>query len=104
MYAVIQDGGRQYRVREGDRIELDYREAEAGQQITLDRVLLCSGPDSVVVGTPTLEGATVLAEVLDHTKGPKIKVQKFKRRKGYRRLTGHRQRYTEVQIREIRVP
>jgi large subunit ribosomal protein L21 len=104
MYAVIQDGGRQLRVQEGDRVELDHRALDAGQQIELQDVLMCSGPKGTFVGTPTVEGAAVLAEVTGHPLGPKIKVQKFRRRKGYRRLTGHRQQYTEVQIREIRFP
>jgi large subunit ribosomal protein L21 len=104
MYAVIQDGGRQFRVRQGDRVQLDYRDAEAGQQIELDRVLLCPGPDGPLVGNPLVEGAAVLAEVVQRSMGPKIQVQKFRRRKGYRRRTGHRQQFTEVEIREIRLP
>lgn len=104
MYAVFQDGGRQFRVREGDRVQLDYRDVEAGQQIELNRVLACSGPEGDRFGTPVLEGAAVVAEVVQRSQGPKIRVQKFRRRKGYRRLTGHRQQFTEVEIREIRLP
>lgn len=104
MYAVIQDGGRQFCVHEGDRIQLDHRDAEAGQQIELDRVLACRGPEGALLGTPTVAGATVVAEVVEQSKGPKIHVQKFRRRKGYRRRTGCRQTFTEVEIREIRLP
>lgn len=104
MYAVIQDGGRQFRLREGDRVQLDYRDVEAGQQIELNRVLACDGPAGTLVGTPVLQGAVVVAEVIGQSNGPKVQVQKFRRRKGYRRLTGHRQSFTEVEIREIRLP
>ncbi len=104
MYAVIGDGGRQYRVQEGDRVFLDYRETAVGDRLELNQVLLCSGPQGTMIGKPCVEGAVVVAEVLDHAKGPKIKVQKFRRRKKYRRLTGHRQHHTEVRIQEIRCP
>ena len=103
MYVVVEDGGRQYRVAEGDEIELDYRETPVGETITLERVLF-SGGEQTHVGTPVIEGAVVVAEVLGPVKGPKLRIQKFRRRKNYRRRTGHRQRYTAVRIREIRLP
>lgn len=104
MYAVIEDGGRQLKVREGDHIQLDLRDSEVGESIELDRVLLCRDEKQSLIGEPAVEGALVIAEVVEHVKGPKVKIQKIRRRKGYRRLTGHRQKYTEVAIREIRLP
>ncbi len=104
MYALIQDGGRQFRVSEGDRLEVEYRDVSRGDQIEFDQVLLFSGSGKTLVGKPTIEGAVVVAEVLGQGQGPKIKVQKFKRRKNYRRLQGHRQLHTNLQVREIRVP
>ena len=104
MYAIFQDGGRQYRVSEGDRLDVEYRDASRGDQIEFDQVLLYSGPEKTVVGKPTVDGAVVLAEVVGQSQGPKIRVQKFRRRKNYRRVQGHRQLQTELRVREIRVP
>lgn len=104
MYAIIQDGGKQYRVSEGDRIEVEYRDAARGDQVQFDQVLLFSGSAGTLVGKPTIDGAVVVTEVLEQGMGPKIKVQKFKRRKNYRRLQGHRQLQTHLRVREIRVP
>jgi large subunit ribosomal protein L21 len=101
MYAIIEDGGRQIRVEEGQEIEVDYREASRGDQLTFDRVLACRADDGFKVGQPTLEAATVTGEVLGVKFGPKIVVQKFRRRKNYRRKTGHRQLYTRVRIDKI---
>jgi large subunit ribosomal protein L21 len=101
MYAVFEDGSRQYRVSEGDQLDVDYREANAGQQIQFDRVLLYRGSDGVRVGDPTVSNAKVVAEVVDQVRGEKIYVQKFKRRKNYHRRTGHRQDLTRIRIREI---
>src|SRR5262245_23274041 len=101
MYAVFEDGSRQYRVSEGDQLDVDFREAEAGNQIEFSRVLLFSGTDGVRVGTPTVQNAKVVAEVVEQRRGEKIYVQKFKRRKNYHRRTGHRQELTRVRIKQI---
>jgi len=101
MYAVIEDGSRQYQVREGDRIEIDYRDVPVGERIEFTRVLLYSDRGGTRVGSPVVEDAKVVAEVIGQVKGEKIYVQKFRRREKYRRRTGHRQRYTRVLIREI---
>ena len=103
MYAVFEDGSRQYRVSEGDLVQLDYREAEVGTQLELNRVLLYQGGEDTRIGQPLVEGARILAEVVGH---PSIKlyIQHFRRRKNYRRLKGHRQPYTAVRVRSILLP
>ncbi len=101
MYAIIEDGGRQYRVEEGNQLEIDYRQISKGDQVTFDKVLIISGDDGVKLGSPQIAGATVTAEVLGVTMGKKLVVQKFRRRKNSRRKTGHRQMYTKVQIQKI---
>lgn len=101
MYAIIADGGRQYRVEEGQLLVVDYRDVESGSEIRFDRVLAVSGDAGVKIGTPMVTGATVTAEVLGPEHGPKLTVQKFRRRKNYRRRTGHRQIHTRVKIRSI---
>src|SRR5215212_2086867 len=103
MYAVFEDGSRQYRVSEGDVVRLDYREAETGTRLEFGRVLLYQANEDTRIGRPTLEGARVLGEVVDH---PSIKlyIQHFRRRKNSRRLKGHRQWYTSVRIRSILLP
>ena len=101
MYAIIADGGRQYKVEEGQTLEVDLREATAGDSITFDRVLAVSNDDGFKLGQPEVSGASVTAKVLDQTKGDKIYVQKFRRRKNSKRRTGHRQKYTRVRIEKI---
>jgi large subunit ribosomal protein L21 len=99
MYAIIACDGRQYKVQPGDEIQLDLRDGVSpGDSLTLDRVLLVSSENGVKVGKPTVAGATVSAEVLGQELGEKIYVQKMRRRKNYRRKTGHRQMYTRVRI------
>ena len=99
MYAILAADGRQYKVTTGDEIQIDFREgANEGDQITLDRVLLVSSADGVKVGKPNVAGASVAAEVLGLEMGDKIYIQKMRRRKNYRRRTGHRQMYTRVRI------
>jgi large subunit ribosomal protein L21 len=100
MYAVFEDGSRQYRVSEGDVVKVDYREDEDGSRLEFGRVLLFAGGTDVQIGTPVVEGARVLGEVVGH---PSIKsyIQHFRRRKNYRRLKGHRQHYTAVRISNI---
>lgn len=99
MYAIIATDGRQYKVHSGDEIQIDLRDgAQQGDQITLDRVLLVSGEAGVKVGQPLIEGASVAAEVLGLEMGDKVYIQKMRRRKNFRRRTGHRQMYTRVRI------
>lgn len=98
MYAIIATDGRQYKVEEGQEIQVDLREAKEGEKVTFDQVLLVSNGGSVKVGQPTVAGASVTAEVLGQEMGDKIYVQKIRRRKNYRRRTGHRQMYTRVRI------
>ncbi|MEQ9411532.1 MAG: 50S ribosomal protein L21 [Fuerstiella sp.] len=106
MFAVIEDGSRQHRVEEGDLLSVDFRDgAEVGSSLNFERVLIANGGGASVIGTPVIEGATVAAEVvLDEDKGPKLEVQKFRRRKNSRTHTGHRQKYTRVRITSISVP
>ena len=100
MYAVIHDGGREYRVSEDDLVEVDLRSDLAeGDEIVFPRVLLVrKSDDEVVVGTPTVEGAEVKGVVQKTVKGEKLVAYKYKRRKGYHRKKGHRQKYTQVRI------
>jgi len=102
MYAVFSDGSRQYRVSEGDVVRLDYRDAAIGDKLDLDRVLLFANGEDLRIGLPTLAGAKITAEVVLHPT-EKVYIQKFRRRKGYRRFKGHRQPYTAVQIKSIEV-
>jgi large subunit ribosomal protein L21 len=102
MYAIIATDGRQYRVHTGDEIQIDLREGtNPGDAVTFDNVLLVSGTAGVKVGKPSVAGAKVAAEVLAQEQGDKIYIQKMRRRKNFRRRTGHRQKYTRVRIGEI---
>lgn len=98
MYAVVEVGGNQYRVEQGDCIRVAKMDAEAGQKVTLDRVLLVSDEGGTRIGTPRVDNASVEASVVGHGKDSKVTVFKMKRRKGYRRTNGHRQPYTDLQI------
>ena len=106
MFAVIQDGSRQFRVEAGDELEVDYRsDANSGDAVSFDRVLIANGGGSSTIGNPTIDGATVEAEVVNElVKGPKLEIQKIRRRKNSRTHTGHRQKYTSVLIKAINVP
>lgn len=103
MYAVIADSGRQYWVREGDKVLVDFRaKAEPGQTIEFDRVLLVGGAEGgATVGRPVVAGAKVVGSVLRHSRGPKVHIGVYKRRKNFRRHRGHRQTMTEVSIQQI---
>jgi large subunit ribosomal protein L21 len=101
VYAIIRDRGTQYRVEEGQVLEVALLDADPGSQLELGEVLLVGGSDNVRVGTPLVEGAKVLAKVVDTTKGDKIIVFKYKNKKRYRRRTGHRQQYTRIAISQI---
>lgn len=101
MYAIIIDGGRQYKVTEGQELVVDYRDASNGASLEFDRVVAYSNGSELSLGDPELKGAKVTAKVLGVLQGPKLTVQKFRRRKTYRRRTGHRQLFTKVQIEKI---
>jgi large subunit ribosomal protein L21 len=103
MYAIILDGGHQYKVEEGQQLDIDYRDTPAGDELTFDRVLAVSDDGDVKLGRPVVEGASVVAKVLGPVKGEKITVQKFRRRKNMRKKTGHRSIYTRVEISKIAV-
>lgn len=101
MYAVIEAGGKQYRVEEGNLLKVERLRAEPGAAVTLDKVLLVGDGSTTKIGTPTVSGATVKATVVAHTKGKKILVMKFKSKVRYRRRRGHRQSYTTLRIDKI---
>ena len=100
-HAIIETGGKQYRVAEGDVIFIEKLNVEGGDAVTFDRVLAVIDENGSKFGSPLLEGATVAASVVKNGKGPKIRVYKMKPKKGYRRTQGHRQPYTKVQIEAI---
>ena len=102
-YAIVEDGGKQYRAIEGGTIEVDHFPAEVGEQLDLERVLLIADEDDVSVGTPLVAGAKVQATVVSQVKGPKIIVFRYKPKKRIRVKTGHRQKYTRLQINSITV-
>ena len=102
MYAVIETGGKQYRVAAGDTLEIERLETEAGKPYTFDRVLLVENDGKISVGTPTVSKATVVADVTQHLRGGKTIAFKMRRRKGYHRTVGHRQELTRVKITEIK--
>lgn len=103
MYAIFADSGKQFRVEEGQELQVDYRDAKPGETLEFDDVLIVSGDGETKVGTPKLEGAKVEATVVGATHGPKLVIQKLRRRKNSRRRTGHRQIYTTVRITGIQV-
>ena len=102
-YAIVEDGGKQYKAVEGGTIDVDHFAAEIGEQVDLERVLLFAEDDEITVGKPLVEGAKVAATVAAQVKGPKIVVFKYKPRQRYRVKTGHRQKYTRLQIDTISV-
>jgi len=101
MYAVIRTGGKQYRVSEGDRLKVESLFGEAGTDITIDDVLMVGNGESVNIGAPLVTNASVSARVVQHGRGKKVRIIKFKRRKHYRRQMGHRQNFTELEITDI---
>ncbi len=102
MYAVLETGGKQYRVATGDKLEVERLAVEAGKPVTFDRVLLVNLDGKVSVGAPTINKAQVVADVLEHVRGDKKIAFKMRRRKGYHRTVGHRQELTIIQIKEIK--
>lgn len=101
MYAVIANGGKQYRVEAGDKLRLEKLEHQVGDAFDIPEVLMVGEDGNVEVGTPLLDKAVVKAEVISHGRAKKINIIKFKRRKKYMRRQGHRQYYTEVEIKDI---
>jgi large subunit ribosomal protein L21 len=101
MYAVVKTGGKQYRVSAGEKLKIEQIPAEVGAEIVLDQVLLVADGDAVRMGTPLLDGAQIMARVLAHGRGDKVRIFKLHRRKHYRRTQGHRQNYTEIEILRI---
>ena len=101
MYAIIETGGKQYKVAEGDTLFIEKLEAEANAKITFDKVLAVLNGDSATFGAPVVEGASVDATVVKNGKGKKIRIFKYTPKKGYRKRQGHRQPYTKVQINAI---
>jgi large subunit ribosomal protein L21 len=101
MYAVIKTGGKQYRVSQGDTIEVETLPGEEGAAVEIRDVLMLADGENVNVGAPFVEGACVEAKIISHGRGPKIKIVKFRRRKHYRKQQGHRQNFTQLQITNI---
>lgn len=101
MYAVVRDRGAQYRVEQGQTLDVALMDAEPGAEVVLDEVLLVGDTDDVKIGAPLVNNARVIAEVVGEARGEKIVVFKYKRKKRYRRRTGHRQDYTRLAIKAI---
>ena len=101
MYAVISTGGKQYKLNQGDVLNLERVEGEVGEKVVFDSVLCLGENENLQIGSPTVDGAKVVGTILEQTKGDKITVFKFKRRKMYRRKQGHRQLLTKVKIEAI---
>jgi len=102
MRAVIKTGGKQYRISEGDVLRVEKLEGEPGARIELSEVLAVGEGEGIKIGTPTVAGASVVAEILGHDKDKKVIIYKKKRRKGYDKRTGHRQPFTSIKIQEIK--
>jgi large subunit ribosomal protein L21 len=103
MYAIIRSGDKQFRAEQGQTVKVPSLDADVGDTVTFDQVLLAGNGEDVHVGAPVLDGASVTASVVAHGKGRKVIIFKWKRRKNYRRKQGHRQKFTEVRIDEIRL-
>ncbi len=101
MYAIIETGGKQYKVSEGDFVFVEKLDVEVGSDVTIDKVLVVANGDDVKVGAPYVEGATVTASAVKNGKEKKIIVYKYKPKKGYHKKQGHRQPYTKLEIKKI---
>ena len=106
MFAVFEDGSRQFTVKQGDKLQIDYRdEAQPGQVLTFDKILLANGGGESLLGKPAIDGAKIEAKVVEPiVKGPKLEIGRLRRRKNSRRHTGHRQKHTAIEITSITVP
>ena len=102
MYAVIESGGKQHRVKEGEVLQLEKLEAATGDKVKFDKILMVGEGESVKIGTPYVKGSQVTAEVLKQGRGDKIRIIKFNRRKHSKKTQGHRQWFTEVKITDIK--
>jgi len=102
MYAVIETGGKQYRVTPGETLTIERLETEAGKPHTFDRVLLLNTDGKLAIGSPMIKGALVTADVTEHFRGEKLLTFKMKRRKGYHKSIGHRQELTRIKIKDIK--
>ena len=98
MYAVIETGGKQYRVTAGDKLRLEKIHADDGAEVSFDKVILLGKDEGPVIGTPYIDGAVVTAKILEHGKDDKVIVFKYRRKKNYRKFRGHRQQYTLVEF------
>jgi len=103
MYAVIKTGGKQHKVSEGDEIAIEKINGHKGDTVFFDEVLMVSRGEEIKVGTPFLKGAKVSGEIIEQTKANKINIFKMKRRKGFKKKTGHRQKLTRMKIKEISI-
>ena len=103
MYAIVEISGKQYRVSKGDTIKVSSQDWKIGDRVKLDQVLLMDTGKNVTVGTPTVAGASVTTEILEHNRDKKLLIYKKKRRKGYQRKNGHRQGYTLLKINNLQV-
>jgi large subunit ribosomal protein L21 len=103
MYAIIDDGGRQHKVTSGDLLNLDREVGPDEKTVTFDRVLLVGGEGEPRIGVPLVAGATVTADVIGPVKGPKVRTVKYRRRKGYHKTIGHRQKYVSVRVTAINI-
>jgi large subunit ribosomal protein L21 len=103
VYAVIETGGKQYKVSPGELIKVEKLDSNPGSEVQFEKVLMVQKEDGTLIGQPYLDKVRVVGEVLEHKKGEKIIVFKYKRRKNYRRKKGHRQWYTALRIKEITV-
>jgi large subunit ribosomal protein L21 len=103
VYAVVETGGKQYRVQVGDTFRVERLEGEVGQEVVLDKVCMVGEENSTKFGTPLVEGASVKAEILSQARADKVLVFKFKSKKNERRMRGHRQYFTEIRVKAIEV-
>ena len=101
MYAVVETGGKQYKVSQGDVISVERLSGKAGEKVALEKILMINGGNKTVIGNPVVKSAKVVGEIVKEGRGEKIIVFKMKRRKNYRRTRGHRQTYTSLKITEI---
>ncbi|MCX5779279.1 MAG: 50S ribosomal protein L21 [Firmicutes bacterium] len=101
MYAVIQTGGKQYKVTEGEILKVEKLDGDAGDKLTLDQVLMLKDDNGIRIGMPTVKDALVTVEVIEQGRSKKITVYKYKKRKNYRRKQGHRQAYTKIKVEKI---
>jgi large subunit ribosomal protein L21 len=104
MYAVIQTGGKQYRVAPGDTLTVEKLPGNVGDSVEFGEVLMLSKDGSLAVGKPVIQGAKVTGKIVEHGRGEKLVVYKFRRRKNYRLRNGHRQNYTSIQISDVLAP